>query len=608
VRASWLLVALFAGVWAPEVLAAQALHVTYPSDGHRTSAARIFVVGTAPVDVVVTLNDRVVHRSLAGHFAPSVDLRPGLNRLELKCGAEVRRFVVYRDAGVGDNPRAWLGMGRAGFPTAVMSQESIPVAVEAEKDAEVWVEWAGYRARLQRTNAVELPGNQAGLLNGVQALQGRSLVRYEGMLTGLTPHPEEPLGFWVRREGVARRLDIEARLAVWADAALPVVEVAVDAAVARTGPGTDFARLTPLPRGVRSQVTGREGGYYRLRYGGWVSEQELRVLGGTVPPRSVVRSLMTRTLEGRTECVIPLEVPVPVRVVQYDDRVELSVYHTQAQTDLFRADSDPILRRVDWQQVSPDELKYILHTNGAHQWGYQLRYRGSNLVVELRHPPVITGGDRSLAGVRIALDPGHGGKEDLGTRGPTGMPEKDLALTVALLVRDQLVARGAEVKLIRDTDVFCDLKERVAKIEAWRPTIALSLHYNALPDAGDAENTRGVGAFWYQPQAHDLARHLKEFLTRRLNRSSYGLFWDNLAMTRPSVAPSVLLELGFLINPEEFEWTVDPASQRQLAEAIADGLTEWFQHAQASKPQQPGAAQPPFTAPTVPDTNQPAKL
>jgi len=33
------------------------------------------------------------------------------------------------------------------------------------------------------------------------------------------------------------------------------------------------------------------------------------------------------------------------------------------------------------------------------------------------------------------------------------------------------------------------------------------------------------------------------------------VFWNNLALTRPSVAPAVLLELGFMINPVEFEWT-----------------------------------------------------
>jgi N-acetylmuramoyl-L-alanine amidase len=54
------------------------------------------------------------------------------------------------------------------------------------------------------------------------------------------------------------------------------------------------------------------------------------------------------------------------------------------------------------------------------------------------------------------------------------------------------------------------------------------------------------------------------------------VYWNNLALTRPASAPSVLLELGFMINPTEFEWIVDPQAQSNLASAIAEGITEWF--------------------------------
>jgi N-acetylmuramoyl-L-alanine amidase len=55
------------------------------------------------------------------------------------------------------------------------------------------------------------------------------------------------------------------------------------------------------------------------------------------------------------------------------------------------------------------------------------------------------------------------------------------------------------------------------------------------------------------------------------------VFWNNLALTRPHVAPSVLLELGFMINPTEFEWITDPQAQAQLAETLAAGVAEWVQ-------------------------------
>jgi N-acetylmuramoyl-L-alanine amidase len=174
------------------------------------------------------------------------------------------------------------------------------------------------------------------------------------------------------------------------------------------------------------------------------------------------------------------------------------------------------------------------------------------------------------------LDPGHGGPVDAGARGPTGLPEKQVTLAVSQLLQQALERRGAKVILTRNADVDLDLQPRVDQIAQIEPTLALSVHYNALPDNGDAWNTQGVGMFWYQPQSHSLAEFLQQQVTQKLNRRSYGVFWNNLALVRPTVAPVVLLELGFMINPQEYEWIVDPIAQRQLAQTLADGVTQWL--------------------------------
>lgn len=54
------------------------------------------------------------------------------------------------------------------------------------------------------------------------------------------------------------------------------------------------------------------------------------------------------------------------------------------------------------------------------------------------------------------------------------------------------------------------------------------------------------------------------------------MFWNNLALTRPHVAPAVLLELGFMSNPDEFEEIVNPQAQQKMANTLADGISEWF--------------------------------
>ncbi|TAD82747.1 MAG: N-acetylmuramoyl-L-alanine amidase [Oscillatoriales cyanobacterium] len=371
------------------------------------------------------------------------------------------------------------------------------------------------------------------------------------------------------------------KISILSPADLEVAEVTAEPGVARTGASTDFSRMTPLPKGTRATIIGREGEWIRLDYGAWIKASEVKIVKDTVPPRSLIRSARSRQVPGWTEVLFPLEIPVPVTVQEGERAFTLTLYNTTAQTDIIRLDDDPVISRLTWQQLSPLQLQYTFNLKSAQQWGYKLRYDGTTLVLSLKHPPVKASQmanpqAKPLSGIKILLDPGHGGPEDSGGVGPTGYREKTVALIVSKLVRQELVNRGANVVMTRVEDVDLDLPPRVEMIQKEAPAIAISLHYNALPDNGDAINTKGVGAFWFHPQAHSLAMFLHNYLVAKLNRPSYGVFWNNLAMTRPAVAPSVLMELGFMINPDEFEWIVNGKEQQKLAEAIAQGITEWF--------------------------------
>lgn len=373
---------------------------------------------------------------------------------------------------------------------------------------------------------------------------------------------------------------------------LEVVEVTADSGVARTGPSTDYSRLTPLPKGTRAAVTGGEGEWLRLDYGAWINRKETRTVPKAIPPHTIIRSVGYRKLSGVTEMVFPLQVPVPISVQQGEQTFTLTLHNTTAQTDIIRLDDDPAISRLDWQQLSPTPggkqggVQYTFNLKKAQQWGYKLRYDGTSLVLSLRHSPFLSsasGGERRglfkrqkpLSGIKILLDPGHGGKES-GAAGPTGYLEKDVNLVVSKLVRDELAKRGATVVMTREDDKEVSLSDRVSMIDKEEPAIAISIHYNSLPDAGDAENTKGIATFWYHPQVHSFAVFMQKYIVNKLGRPSYGVFWDNLALTRPASAPSVLLELGFMSNPNEFEWVTNPQEQKKLAKVIADGIVEWF--------------------------------
>jgi N-acetylmuramoyl-L-alanine amidase len=562
------------------VRAEQPLFVVYPNDGYETAAAQIFLIGTAPAEGDVTVNGQRIERSPAGHFAPSFPLKLGENVFNLRYGDQRLRVRITR---ISDQPPAPVGTAFAegsltpAVDVARLPGELICFGAIAPPQATVVVKLGTQNIPLFPQSSAALPPNSAVLTQQEQPTT-TTAQSYQGCAIGATATTiptTQDLGypqFQLTLNGQTVTQAGTGKVEILAPVNAPVVEVTADPGTARTGASTDYSRITPLPKGTKATVTGREGEWLRLDYGGWIKAAETQVVPNAVPPRSLIRSARARQAGEWTEILFPLEVPVPATVQQGDRTFTLTLHNTTAQTDTIRLDDDPLIERLDWQQVAPGQVQYVFNLKTAQQWGYKMRYEGTTLVLSLKHPPRV---ERSLQGVSILLDPGHGGPEDLGARGPTGYPEKDVALLVSKLVRDRLVARGATVYMTREEDIDLYPNDRAAMINKMQPTLAVSLHYNALPDAGDAENTAGIGAFWYNAQSHGLAVFLHNYLVEKLDRPSYGVFWNNLALTRPTVAPAVLMELGFMINPDEFEWVTDEVAQKKLADALADGIEEW---------------------------------
>lgn len=557
--------------------AASALHVVYPPDGHETEAEQIFLIGTGAADQTVLVNGEAVQgRSTSGHFAPSYPLELGDNVFTLRQGNESIEITVTRLPPQPRLPQGAVFLEDSLLPTTDIMRrpgELVCLGAIASPEAQVSAEIAGTSLPLTARTPVVLPPNYAVLTQQNEPMLGAEPIAYEACFY---PSESSSLGSPIYRftqNGQTLTQTAAGAVAIESPPPFEIAEVVAASGVARTGPGTSYSRLTPLPQGTRATITGRDGDWLRLDYGGWIHSRETERFSSMAPPQSIIRSVNSRQISGWTEVRFPLQTAVPITLEQTGPTLTLTLHNTTPQTDTIYFHGDPVVERLDWRPRLPDQAEYIFQFHWDRQWGYKLRYEGTTLVLSLRHPPRV---GSQLTGTTILLDPGHGG-EELGALGPDGTPEKSVNLVVSELLKAELEARGATVLMTRQQDVDTSLGARVEQIQQQEPTLALSIHYNALPDSGDALNTAGIGMFWYHGQAHDLAAFLHDHLVHTLGRPSYGVYWNNLALTRPHVAPSVLLELGFMINPQEFEWITDPEAQQQLAAALADGIERWFQ-------------------------------
>jgi N-acetylmuramoyl-L-alanine amidase len=569
---------IFNFLFTSSVTSAQtSLLVVFPPTNYQTSTEKIFFIGTAPADGQVIINGKLIKRSKAGHFSPSLPLQLGENVFTVRYQNQEREIKVTRLSNQPELPEG-LGFAKDSLTPAVdiakLPGELICFGAIAPRQASVSVKLANQTIPLSlQPSQVQLPAN-SGVLTGRNQPTISSPSKYQGCTTVANVADLGQPEFRLTLNGNTATKLSPGKIQILEPAQLPVIEVIAASGVARTGASTDYSRLTPLPTGTRATVTGREGDWLRLDYGAWINSKETKIIPGAVPQQTVIRSIGYRQRAGETDILFPLQVSVPMSVEQSDRSFSLTLYNTIAQTDIIRLDDNSLISRLDWQQVTPKQVKYTFNLKKLQQWGYKLKYENTTLVLTLRHAPNIQN-RKPLSGIKILLDPGHGGKES-GATGPTGYLEKDVNLIISKLLRDELVKRGAKVVMTREDDRDVSLVERQEIISKAESAIALSIHHNSLPDDGDAEKIKGFGTFWYNQQSHSPAVFLHNYVVNKLRKPSYGVFWDNLAVIRPTAAPAVLLELGFMSNPDEFEEVVNPQAQEKMAKTLAEGITEWF--------------------------------
>jgi N-acetylmuramoyl-L-alanine amidase len=222
----------------------------------------------------------------------------------------------------------------------------------------------------------------------------------------------------------------------------------------------------------------------------------------------------------------------------------------------------------------------------------------------------------------IVIDPGHGGK-DPGTSGIYAK-EKDVVLSIALKLGEYIETRLANVKVIytRTTDEYVTLHERANIANSHNADLYISIHANGMPgreaaygtetyvlglhraeenfEVAKRENsvilleddysTRYEGFDPHSPETYimlalmqkvyfghsiNFARYVQDQFRERAHRKDRGVKQQGLLVLAQSAMPAVLIEVGFLTNPEEEQYLISEVGQDYIASAIFRAFREY---------------------------------
>ena len=227
------------------------------------------------------------------------------------------------------------------------------------------------------------------------------------------------------------------------------------------------------------------------------------------------------------------------------------------------------IKNVYYEQKEDDVFRITIELKHAQHWGHQLYYAGNSLMIKIKHQPE----DLSLKNLTIAVDAGHGGTNTGGV-GPTGVLEKELALTVSLKLQKALELEGAKVIMTRTKEVFFDNKERILFYRDSVPDLLISFHLNS---SDDPIRVGGTGTFYryigFRNLSRDIYKHMLE-----LGLKDYGNTGSfNFMLNSPTEYPNALVEALFLSNPEEEMKMLDPAFQQQMVDKIVMGIKDFLE-------------------------------
>ncbi|MGG0669562.1 N-acetylmuramoyl-L-alanine amidase [Lederbergia citrisecunda] len=176
----------------------------------------------------------------------------------------------------------------------------------------------------------------------------------------------------------------------------------------------------------------------------------------------------------------------------------------------------------------------------------------------------------------IVIDAGHGGK-DPGTL-KNNLTEKEIVLKVSKLVEGKLKNAGAKVLTTRSSDAYLTLEQRTDYAKKHYAEAFVSIHVNS------AGSTSAKGSEVYydsstNPNATEsrlLANKIQENLVKGANMSDRGVKDQRFYVIRNNNVAAVLVELGFITNPDDFKKLSSEQYMELYAEAIYQGLVQYY--------------------------------
>ena len=335
-----------------------------------------------------------------------------------------------------------------------------------------------------------------------------------------------------------------------------------DRATVRNSYKTSSKRIIDLQKGIVLYLDGKQGEYYKIQESG---DQELWIHKSNISEPVKLSGRIKAKIKGQKQFndelydyhKFYLNYPVIYNFEQKENKLKLTLFGVEDK-------EKPLSKNYEYEYEFENPIL-----------GYEFYYEENVLVLKKAKFPENIDEENPLKNINIFVDAGHGGGEK-GTIGPSRILEKDINLDIANKLIKELEAAGANISYSRNTDKQVGLYDRVDLAKNNNALISISIHCNSLPYTKNPYKMHGTETHYYNENAKLLGEIIKYNLANDLNIKDNGNRKSSFALNRSTNPVSILVEVAYMLNPEEYILLRNETFRENVAKSIKKSLEEYI--------------------------------
>lgn len=551
-------------------------------DNIKTGEGSIAIYGESDPTKELTINGRKLEVYYTGNFIERVELNDGVNVVEFKLGDKKKKITVEKEFKIIDSV----------MPSNLLKLEEgkeFLITAKLYDGAKAYVEVGDNKYDLIQTQTLKDISSKGTTYaeytaKGIATNSNSGKIKVIATLNYIT---QEVFGGEVK---ILKKQEEELRVGELINDSVMVYDD-------NTIDSIPLMEKSTLPKGVIdyivSEVVVDNKQYYNLNCGVRVKKEDIKILNNDKDIKAnKITDIKIYDRENHTVLRLQTEKNVPFSIIfqpidfkglkdgdysidNYNINQGIITFEYTESIGNVNLFDNTIFKSV---KSSGNEIILDLKNKGEYCGHYSFYDKEGYLNIVFRHKL------KKLEGATFIIDPGHGysGSEwkDTGAKGWNGITEHDLNFKISRLLEEELIKKGVKVIRLKTEEKTYLLKDRGKVARENDADLFVSIHHNS----GGFGKINATETYYNTPFSMELAKSINSSLVNiykdvlfKKDQSNFDRGAKNnwFMVTIERECPSVLIEVGYIDNPQAFNKLIDEEYQKEIVSGIIEGIEKY---------------------------------